>query len=106
AANAPNGFYFLYGLLAALIVLSLLGLPCLHAIRKREHLEKADLAGPVPSTPIGASLSPQRPVLRSSADAPKSSLGHTAEGGGEGRGEGRDEPALGSSTTKRGPALE
>jgi len=38
-ANSPEGFYFLYAALASLVVLSLLGLPCLHAIRRREHLE-------------------------------------------------------------------
>jgi len=38
-ANAPGGFYFLYGGLALLLLFSLLGLPCLHAIRKRENLD-------------------------------------------------------------------
>jgi MFS family permease len=38
-AREPAGYFTLYGALAGLILLSLLGLPCLHAIRKREHLE-------------------------------------------------------------------
>jgi len=41
AANSPEGFYFLYGVLATFILLSLLGLPCLHGIRNREKLESA-----------------------------------------------------------------
>lgn len=36
AAESPDGFYPLYGMLALLVLLSLVGLPCLHAIRKRE----------------------------------------------------------------------
>ena len=43
AANSPSGFYFLYGALGGLVLLSLLGLPCLHAIRKREEIEPAPL---------------------------------------------------------------
>lgn len=39
AASSPASYFTAYGVLAALILLSLLGLPCLHAIRKREHLE-------------------------------------------------------------------
>jgi MFS family permease len=39
AAHEPGGYFALYGVLAALVALSLLGLPCLHAIRKREHLD-------------------------------------------------------------------
>jgi MFS family permease len=41
AASQPAGYFTLYGLLAGMILLSLLGLPCLHAIRKREHLEES-----------------------------------------------------------------
>ena len=44
-ANSPRGFYFLYGMLAVFVLLSLLGLPCLHAIRKRE---KIDTTSPLP----------------------------------------------------------
>ena len=39
AAHEPASYFTLYGALAGLLVLSLLGLPCLHAIRKREHLD-------------------------------------------------------------------
>ena len=35
-AASPSSYYLLYLFLAALVVLSLAGLPCLHAIRKRE----------------------------------------------------------------------
>jgi MFS family permease len=38
-AISPAGYYAFYGLLGLLLLLSLAGLPCLHAIRKREHLE-------------------------------------------------------------------
>lgn len=37
-AATPSGYYFGYGVLAGLLILSLLGIPCLKAIRKREHL--------------------------------------------------------------------
>jgi MFS transporter, FSR family, fosmidomycin resistance protein len=40
AAQDPASYFSLYGVLAGLLVLSLLGLPCLHAIRKREHLDE------------------------------------------------------------------
>lgn len=39
-ANLPGNYFPLYSALAVLVVLSLAGLPCLHAIRKREHLDK------------------------------------------------------------------
>lgn len=39
AAHEPGSYFALYAALSGLILLSLLGLPCLHAIRKREHLE-------------------------------------------------------------------
>ena len=35
-AHSTRAYYPLYGQLALLLLLSLLGLPCLHAIRKRE----------------------------------------------------------------------
>lgn len=38
-AQVAASYFPLYTALAGLILLSLLGLPCLHAIRKREHLE-------------------------------------------------------------------
>jgi MFS family permease len=40
-AHAPANYFTLYAVLSGMIVLSLAGLPCLHAIRKREHLESA-----------------------------------------------------------------
>ncbi|MEW6305853.1 MAG: MFS transporter [Verrucomicrobiota bacterium] len=36
-AESPESYYSIYTVLSALVVLSLLGLPCLFAIRKREH---------------------------------------------------------------------
>jgi len=53
-AHLPDSYYRLYGFLALLLVLSLLGLPCLHAIRRREKLagkttvglSPADIRGP------------------------------------------------------------
>jgi MFS family permease len=47
AARNPASFFTLYGALAALLALSLLGLPCLHAIRKREHLDEAPVVKPL-----------------------------------------------------------
>ena len=38
-AASPRAYYPIYYWLAAMIALSFIGLPCLHAIRKREHLE-------------------------------------------------------------------
>ena len=40
-ASAVGSYYPLYGAIAVLALLSLVGLPCLHAIRKREHLNLA-----------------------------------------------------------------
>jgi MFS family permease len=50
----PDGFkvpsyYGMYRLLALMILISLVGLPCLHFIRRREGLEKSDPV-PVPAT--------------------------------------------------------
>ena len=39
AARSPASYVPLYAGLAGLLLLALIGLPCLHAIRKREHLE-------------------------------------------------------------------
>jgi hypothetical protein len=36
-AVEPTAYFPIYGLLALFVVLSLVGLPCLHAIRKREE---------------------------------------------------------------------
>ena len=39
AANGP-GYVVIYGVIGGLGLLALAGLPCLHAIRKREHLDE------------------------------------------------------------------
>jgi len=41
-AGAPDGYFRIYGGLALLLCVSTVGLPCLRAIRRREHLEKTD----------------------------------------------------------------
>jgi FSR family fosmidomycin resistance protein-like MFS transporter len=41
AAHTASSYHSLYGGIAVLALLSLAGLPCLHAIRKREHLHSA-----------------------------------------------------------------
>ncbi len=46
AAREPASYFTIYGILAGMILLSLLGLPCLHAIRKREHLDAGDGVAP------------------------------------------------------------
>jgi len=38
-AGSPGAYYLIYAMLAGLVLLSLLGLPCMHAIRRREGLE-------------------------------------------------------------------
>jgi membrane associated rhomboid family serine protease len=48
-AHAAHVVGTLFGAGVCLILLSLLGLPCLHAIRRREGLEKSQ---PVPITPL------------------------------------------------------
>ena len=49
AGNEPAGYYRIYLGLAGLVLLSLLGLPCLHAIRKREdELEHPIAVSPQP----------------------------------------------------------
>lgn len=40
SAHQAKSYFPLYGALAVFVVLALTGLPCLHAIRKREHLEE------------------------------------------------------------------
>ncbi|MEK7707625.1 MAG: MFS transporter [Verrucomicrobiota bacterium] len=47
AAHEPASYFTLYGALAGLVVASLLGLPCLHAIRKREHLDDGPAVEPL-----------------------------------------------------------
>jgi len=58
--NSPAGYYGLYLTLAGLILVSLLGWPCLHAIRKREHLD-APAAQPTPRS--AGALAMQNPEL-------------------------------------------
>ena len=41
AAYVVSSYYPLYGAIAVMALLSLVGLPCLHALRKREHLDLA-----------------------------------------------------------------
>jgi MFS family permease len=41
AAYSPAGYYVLYAALGCLMLVSLAGLPCLRAIRKREHIPNA-----------------------------------------------------------------
>jgi len=48
-AHSPDSYYRLYGLLSLLLVLSLLGLPCLHAIRRREKLADKGTVGLSPA---------------------------------------------------------
>ena len=48
-AHSPDSYYRLYGLLSLLLVLSLLGLPCLHAIRRREKLAGKTTVGLSPA---------------------------------------------------------
>lgn len=45
-AGAPGSYYSVYVFLSALILLSLIGLPCLHAIRRREEEGIASHIGP------------------------------------------------------------
>jgi FSR family fosmidomycin resistance protein-like MFS transporter len=53
-AHSVKSYYPIYGMLASLICLSLLGLPCLHAIRRREGLDF-----PSPALPADAPILPQ-----------------------------------------------
>jgi MFS family permease len=53
-ANDPAAYYGIYAVLAGMILVSLLGLPCMRAIRKREGLEHApaaDVPAPLMSNP-------------------------------------------------------
>jgi MFS family permease len=49
-AASPTAYYPLYAGLAVLVLISLLGIPCLHAIRKREGLESNAAATSSPVT--------------------------------------------------------
>jgi MFS family permease len=55
-AATPEGYFGGYAILAAFLLVSLLGLPCLHAIRKREHLDRA------PPRDDSAAHNPQLPT--------------------------------------------
>jgi MFS family permease len=58
AAYAVSSYCPLYGAIAAMALLSLAGLPCLHAIRKREHLD------PAPALPVELPMADgQRPIV-------------------------------------------
>ena len=57
-ASLPPRYYALYGFLALLIVLALAGLPCLHAIRKREHLEPSPSGAATSATALRVPHSP------------------------------------------------
>ncbi len=52
ASQSPVRYSFLYVALAACMLVALLGLPCLHAVRKREHLD--ELGNHVLPTPASA----------------------------------------------------
>lgn len=51
AAHSPEGYFGIYALLGGFIAVSLLGLPCLHAIRKREEPKLGHEPAPVLHTP-------------------------------------------------------
>jgi MFS family permease len=44
--DLPSGYFGLYGGISLLLLLAIAGLPCLHAIRKREHLDAASESSP------------------------------------------------------------
>ena len=44
AAYSPAGYYVLYAALGGLLLISLAGLPCMRAIRRREHLPEKTTA--------------------------------------------------------------
>src|SRR6185436_13116294 len=52
-ASEPAAYFPIYGLLALLVLLSLIGLPCLHAIRKREVQINPDV-GATPASVLRA----------------------------------------------------
>jgi hypothetical protein len=49
-ATQPEAYYGTYAILAGLILLSLIGLACLHALRRREHLAPESVAATLPAT--------------------------------------------------------
>jgi MFS family permease len=60
AAGSPHSFYKIYAFLGLLILLSLFGLPCLHSIRKREHLDPNSTQ---PTKVSGGGLVTQNPEI-------------------------------------------
>jgi MFS family permease len=56
SATSANSYYPLYGILCLFVLISLLGLPCLHAIRKREKLYPASV---VHASPAATLTNPQ-----------------------------------------------
>ena len=57
-ADGPPGYFGLYGGISLLLLLAIAGLPCLHAIRKREHLDAAPAATePLAAAPNGVGKS-------------------------------------------------
>jgi MFS family permease len=61
AAYEPAGYFGIYAMLAGMVLVSLLGLPCLHAIRKREHVEPHAAAGGQPSSVLRTPHSHESP---------------------------------------------
>jgi len=58
AAHVVSSYYPLYGAIAVMALLSLVGLPCLQALRKREHLDLA------PALTVGLPMADrQRPIV-------------------------------------------
>ena len=55
-AYVPEGYFATYAALGIVLIVSLLGLPCLRAIRKREHVE------PTLAAQDTAALNPQLPT--------------------------------------------
>jgi MFS family permease len=49
AAYKPNGYYGIYAIIGVMLLCSLLGLPCLHAIRKREEKVEPGVCGVKPA---------------------------------------------------------
>lgn len=52
AAYSPPAYYVIYNTLAGFILVSLIGLPCLHAIRRREQKESARMAAAAPARAV------------------------------------------------------
>jgi MFS family permease len=52
SAALPSSYHSLYTTLAVLVLLSICGLPCLKAIRRREHIEPASSRQAIPLAPL------------------------------------------------------